>query len=136
MDFSFSGLKTAVRLAVLKLGDGRTERQTELLCRDFQDTVVRILTGRARRALEHTRYERLVVAGGVAVNSALREGFHALAQLDGIKLHLAAPELCTDNAAMIAAIGHEYLVRGMHSELDLNPHSTSRKAVGKRGRKR
>jgi N6-L-threonylcarbamoyladenine synthase len=126
-DFSFAGLKTAVRQAIATLPEGRaTPQDAADLCRDFQDAVSDIVADRVRHAIARYRREwpegrALVVAGGVAANVALR---HVLAEAAGeAGLAFVAPPLryCTDNAAMIAWAGIERLKLGQRDGLDFAP---------------
>jgi len=126
-DFSFAGLKTAVRQAIAQLPDGcATPQQAADLCRDFQDAVAEIVSDRTRNAIARFRSNwpngrALVVAGGVAANAALR-GVLATAAA-GAGLDFVAPPLkyCTDNAAMIAWAGLERLALGQSDALDFAP---------------
>ncbi len=95
LDFSFSGVKTALLYAVRELGEAETERRTADLAASYERAIVRALSGRAREALERTGIDKLAVVGGVAANTALR------AELSDARL--APLDLCTDNAAMIAS---------------------------------
>jgi len=112
-DFSFSGLKTAVVVAVrgLKIDD---ELRADV-ARSFQDAVVETLVTKCKRALDHTGAQTLVVAGGVGANRQLREQLRAMGQSSGVKVSYPRPEFCTDNAAMIAYAGY-LRVRGGQSE--------------------
>lgn len=107
LDLSFSGLKTAVRLAVEAERDaGRLDERTRAdIAASFEAAAVETLAAKCRRALEATRLERLVVAGGVGANRRLREQLGALARGRGFALHFPRPALCTDNGAMIAYAG-------------------------------
>jgi N6-L-threonylcarbamoyladenine synthase len=126
-DFSFAGLKTAVRQAIATLPGGRaTPDDTADLCRDFQDAVAEIVADRVRNAIARFRREwpagrALVVAGGVAANAALRQVLANAAGEAG--LGFVAPPLryCTDNAAMIAWVGLERLRLGQRDGLDFAP---------------
>ena len=126
-DFSFAGLKTAVRQAIAQLPGGRASTaDTSDLCRDFQDAVSEIVADRTRHALQRFRKEwpagrALVVAGGVAANAALRAVLAGAASEAG--LDFVAPPLryCTDNAAMIAWAGIERLALGQRDRLDFAP---------------
>jgi tRNA N6-adenosine threonylcarbamoyltransferase len=95
LDFSFSGLKTALLYTVRDLGEDEVERRKADLAASYQDAIVRALVGRTREAAELTGLERIAVVGGVAANSGLR------AELPDARF--APLELCTDNAAMIAS---------------------------------
>jgi N6-L-threonylcarbamoyladenine synthase len=97
LEFSFSGLKTAV-LTLLK----KETPSPADLARAFVDAVVEVLVVKSRRAMETTGLERLVVAGGVGANKQLRSALNAEAARRGFEVFYPAPELCTDNGAMIA----------------------------------
>ena len=101
LDLSFSGLKTAVVRASEKFPDVALED----VAASFQAAVAEQLLRKARQALEIHHVAGVALAGGVAANSALRQGCAALAQQFGIACHLPALAMCTDNAAMIAAAG-------------------------------
>ncbi|MFI5029363.1 MAG: tRNA (adenosine(37)-N6)-threonylcarbamoyltransferase complex transferase subunit TsaD [Reyranellales bacterium] len=115
-DFSFSGLKTAVRQAVEKLPKD-DPRAIADLCASFQRTVGDVLVDRCSNALALAPSDTLVVAGGVAANTYLR------GRLEGLGVRLVAPPIkfCTDNGAMIAWAGIERLRRGMVDALDFAP---------------
>ncbi len=95
LDFSFSGLKTALLYTVRELGEEETERRRADLAASYQSAIVRALAGRAREASAKTGLERIAVVGGVAANSSLREALP--------EARFAPLELCGDNAAMIAS---------------------------------
>jgi N6-L-threonylcarbamoyladenine synthase len=97
LDFSFSGLKTAV-LGTLKNGNPAHAD----LARAFVDAVVEVLVAKCTRALETSGLERLVVAGGVGANRQLRAALDAAAARLGFRVFYPEAELCTDNGAMIA----------------------------------
>lgn len=109
LDFSFSGLKTAVRHAVVEAGEPMTEALRADLARGFEEAVADTLVCKCRRALEQTGVNRLVVAGGVGANRRLRE---ALGVLENVSLHFPRLEFCTDNGAMIAYAGACRLAAG------------------------
>ncbi len=118
LTFSFSGLKTAV----LHLLNQHPEILTNLAARQdlaagFQAAVVDSLTSRAWLALTQEGCQRLVVCGGVAANRRLRQVLQAHAQREGLELFLPPPELCTDNAAMVAALGYRLLKSGERLDL-------------------
>ncbi len=125
LDFSFSGLKTAVRYRIA--GPGRTDfSQIELdpqqvadLAASFQEAVVDCLVGKATAALRQTGMASLCVGGGVAANRRLRERLAQQAAREGFRLYVAPPRLCTDNAVM-GAIAVERLEAGLIEPLDLD----------------
>ena len=110
LDFSFSGLKTAVLNMVSSPG-WRLEYQADLAA-GFQQAVVEVLTAKAAAALEREKMRTLVVAGGVGANRALRTGLDTAAARLGARVHYPVPELCTDNGVMIAFAGAQRLMRG------------------------
>lgn len=103
LDFSFSGLKTALAYAVRDLGEAETERRRADLAASFQAAVVGQLVAKAERALDGGGWEALALGGGVAANGPLRERLGAACAARGVRLKLVPPELCTDNAAMIGS---------------------------------
>jgi N6-L-threonylcarbamoyladenine synthase len=108
LDMSFSGLKTAVRITLdsCRAADGSlTDPVRADLAASFQAAVVDTLTGKCRQALEATGLERLVIAGGVGANRALRASLAELSRQLGARVYYPRPALCTDNGAMIAYAG-------------------------------
>tara|TARA_R100000005_G_scaffold71393_1_gene38891 strand:- start:8147 stop:9217 length:1071 start_codon:yes stop_codon:yes gene_type:complete len=123
-NFSFSGLKTAVRQAREKLGDAATDQDIADLAAGFQAAAVDSLMDRVAHALEiftesHGAGGALVVAGGVAANQYLKTALTALSEARGVRLVVPPPRLCTDNGAMIAWAGVERLNAGYSDPLDL-----------------
>ncbi len=115
LDFSFSGLKTAV---VRQVG-ARPDLGVADVAASFQAAVVEQLTRKLAGALERYEVAGLALAGGVAANGQLREAVVALAADRGLEAHLPSREMCTDNAAMIAAAGLAHAARGDYAPLDL-----------------
>lgn len=102
LDFSFSGLKTAVLSALPGQPDEATRAD---LARAFEEAATETLAIKCERALQHTGHGTLIVAGGVGANRRLRARLHELAAARGFQLFFPRPEFCTDNAAMIACAG-------------------------------
>jgi N6-L-threonylcarbamoyladenine synthase len=105
LDFSFSGLKTAVSLHSRKLGGVLNAQAKADLARGFVDAAVDVLVAKSRLALKQTRLARLVVSGGVAANRQLRAALQLAAQHHAFDVYYPAPALCTDNGVMIAFAG-------------------------------
>lgn len=132
LDFSFSGLKTAVakfmrEREIEPLREGEQPSQViKDLAAGFQATVVRSLVTTTAKIARETEPQTLIVAGGVACNNALRAAAQTLADERDIPLYLPSPHLSTDNAAMIAAAGHAKLAAGLRDALDLNADVTLR----------
>jgi N6-L-threonylcarbamoyladenine synthase len=112
LDFSFSGLKTALLYHVRKQGVPEGGALADL-CASYQEAIVRALTEKLFRAARRLQLERIVLSGGVAANSRLRAAVVArAAEYEGVQVFLPPARLCTDNAAMIALAGTEALRRG------------------------
>lgn len=118
-DFSFSGLKTAVRYYLDRMdASGQAVSRADVAA-SFQAAVASALAGAAVEAARAYRVPRVVVAGGVAANRALRAELERRAAEHGLGLCIPPPSLCTDNAAMIASMGYFRLQRGCRDGLDL-----------------
>ncbi|HEX9835545.1 MAG TPA: tRNA (adenosine(37)-N6)-threonylcarbamoyltransferase complex transferase subunit TsaD, partial [Alphaproteobacteria bacterium] len=126
-DFSFSGLKTALRQAIAGLPPGAlAERDVADLCASVQAAIVEVMEDRTSHAIDafrarHAAGDTLVVAGGVAANTALRESLSRLAARAGLRFVAPPQALCTDNGAMIAWAGLERLRLGLVDGLDFAP---------------
>ncbi len=122
LDFSFSGLKTAVLYAARgvpgpdQLSETPPERVNDLAAA-FQEAAVEVLVHKARLALQQTGHQRICVGGGVAANRLFREQLQQMASRENIELLIAPLQLCTDNAAM-AAIAWEYFTDNRFASLD------------------
>ena len=107
LDFSFSGLKTALLYAVRELGDVALEARRADLAASFQAAVVGQLVAKLERALNAGEWSAVALGGGVAANGLLRERVTAICSERSLRLKLVPRELCTDNAAMIGAAAYE-----------------------------
>ena len=111
LDFSFSGLKTAVLNQVKKFNEKKMVDPAEItqfhadLARSFVDSIVAVLTSKAAKALKETGCKHLVLAGGVGANVQLRSAFNEMSKKNGFAVHYPPLELCTDNGVMIAFAG-------------------------------
>lgn len=110
LDFSFSGLKTHALLSWN--ASDKTDVSRSVIARAFQDAVVATLVEKSRRAVTQTGCSRLVVAGGVGANRALREALHQLMQASNGRAYFPAMEFCADNGAMVAYAGCLHLLTG------------------------
>ena len=124
LDFSFSGLKTAV-LYYLKGQDSRgrsepLEADVGEIAASFQEAVVDVLVEKSLRALRATGIRRLVVVGGVAANSRLRQALASTAAERHFQLFIPPHHLCTDNAAMVAGLAHHLLKAGRTAPLSID----------------
>ncbi len=124
LNFSFSGLKTAMLQHIGKHPVTFPSQQANDLCASFQAAVCDVLAFKAEAALRQTGAQRLVVAGGVACNSGLRARMGELASRLGVELHIPGPALCGDNAAMLAVPGDFYLENGMASPRTMDAVAT------------
>ncbi len=121
MDMSFSGLKTFTLNTVNKFkGQNQLDQQTRAdIAVAFQEAVVDTLSIKCKRALQHTNFKQLVIAGGVSANARLREKLQVMVDREKASLFYARPEFCTDNGAMIAYAGAQRLMAGQSSDLTI-----------------
>jgi N6-L-threonylcarbamoyladenine synthase len=126
LDFSFSGLKTAV-VNYVKSHPEPTDGYPEDLLRDvvssFQEAVVDVLVKKTLQAAQQQGLRKIVLSGGVAANQHLRKRIREEASEQKARVYLPSPSFCTDNAAMVGVVGYEYLKRGIRSPLSLNAFS-------------
>lgn len=120
LDFSFSGLKTFALRTVERYG--LSDQTKADIARAFQDAIVETLTIKCRRALQETGLKRLVIAGGVGANKALRCALSVMCKKvgGGVDLYFPRIEFCTDNGAMIAYVGCQRLLAGEKDDLSVN----------------
>lgn len=123
-DFSFSGLKTAVLQYHNKCSAAIDEQHLADIAASFQAAIVDVLTRKTMRAAAAEGLERIVVAGGVACNSGLRERFGELSAKHGFQVFFPSPSLCGDNAAMLGAPANYYLENGRHEDSRVNAIAT------------
>ncbi len=127
LDLSFSGLKTAVALEVARAEDSNggvldpTVRSD--LCASFQEAVVDVLIAKTERALQRTGLTRMAMVGGLAANRRLRERMTEFAEQHALVLRFPPIQLCTDNAAMIAAVADRMLLEGRIAAKDVEAFS-------------
>ena len=127
-DVSYSGLKTAAINQIDQFWDPAFEKTPENIAAAFQETAVRILISRLLRAVEDTGLTTVVAGGGVAANSRLRA---MLAEHSELRCIFPPLKLCTDNGAMIAGVGYQFLKRGDRSGWDVT--ASARVPAFKRG---
>ena len=116
LDFSFSGIKTAV----INLNHKDPNINKADLCASFQAAVTEMLTSNVIKAIKEFDTDKIVIAGGVSRNSYIRKSFDDLANELNIKVYYPEPILCTDNAAMIAAMGYYNYINEENADLKLN----------------
>ncbi len=121
-DFSFSGLKTAVLYTIQGLGDHaevlRNEQTVANLAASFQQAVIEILVGKTVKAARKAGHKLIALSGGVSLNGTLRAAFEAAGKKHGLRIAVASPTMCTDNAAMIAFAALLRHLEGESSPLD------------------
>ena len=115
LDFSFSGIKTAV----INLHHKTPDINKADLCASFEKNVTETLMENVKKAIERTGIKKVTLAGGVSANSYIRKAFSEL-EKEGVKVYMPDLKLCTDNAAMIASAGYYNYISGKRDELDLN----------------
>ena len=116
LDFSFSGIKTAV----INLNHKDPNINKADLCASFEKAVTEMLLSNVKKAIKQYGENKIVIAGGVSRNTYIRKEFDKLEDELGIKVYYPEPILCTDNAAMIAAAGYYDYINGKRADLKLN----------------
>jgi N6-L-threonylcarbamoyladenine synthase len=130
LEFSFSGLKTAARTLVER-GLVKTEQDTRDYCASVREAIVAVLVKKSLRACRMHDVLRLVLAGGVAANTALRREMVAQGKSAGVTVHVPPRALCTDNAAMVGRAALPRLLRGDRSPLSLDADPSATLTVGR-----
>ena len=115
LDFSFSGIKTAV----ININHNTKDINKADLCASFEKTVTEVLIENVQKAIEQTGIKSLAIAGGVSANSYIRNEILKL-QRNDLKIYMPDLKLCTDNAAMIGSAGYYNFINGKRDELNLN----------------
>jgi N6-L-threonylcarbamoyladenine synthase len=127
LDFSFSGVKTAV-INYIKTHPEPPEGYSKDFIKDivssFQEAVVEVLAKKTVQAAQQQGLKRIVLSGGVAANQRLRRRIQGESLDQKLKIYLPSAAFCTDNAAMVGVVGYEYLKRGIRSPLSLNAFSS------------
>ena len=116
LDFSFSGIKTAV----INLHHKEPDVNKANLAASFEETVSEMLVSNIKKAVEETEIKKIVLAGGVSANTYIRNKFDIFAKSENIQIYYPELKLCTDNGAMIASAGYYEFMAGKRSSLDLN----------------
>lgn len=132
LDFSFSGLKTAV-LYYCQGQDMKGENRVQTMARQeiadiaasFQAAVIEVLVGKTRRAVKQIGAKSVLMGGGVACNGALREAMQAMCASERLSLLIAPKKYCTDNAAMVASLAYYKYLEGQFADMTLEPKATS-----------
>ena len=129
LEFSFSGVKTALLYKLQKMDDMERTRRKADLAAGYQEAIVSVLVDKAFLALEQTEIPSLAVVGGVSANSRLRALLQERAQASQIRLSIPPLRFCTDNAAMVAAAGRQALAAGRRMTIDAEPFITLEPAL-------
>jgi N6-L-threonylcarbamoyladenine synthase len=125
LNFSFSGLKTALIYKTKKEPEILEKNNIADLVASFQDAIVDVLVHKTFKACRLSGFEKILVSGGVAANSRLRSKFSQKADSEGIKLYIPPIKLCMDNAAMVACLGYYDYIAGNFSDLSAEVYSRS-----------
>ncbi len=116
LDFSFSGIKTAI----INLNHKDPNINKADLCASFEKAATTMLINNVKKAVSEKQMKKIVLAGGVSANSYIRQEFENLAKKEDLKIYYPELILCTDNAAMIAASGYYNYIAGKRSDFKLN----------------
>ncbi len=122
--FSFSGIKTAVRFFIEKARDAETLPAVADIAASFQAAVVDVLVGKTVRAAKAKNAKAITLTGGVAANRQLRESMRRAGEEFGAEVYYPRIQLCTDNGAMIAGVAYQKYQEGLRDTLDLNAYAS------------
>ena len=122
--FSFSGIKTAVRFFVEKARDAEALPEVADIAASFQAAVVDVLVGKTIRAAKAKNAKAITLTGGVAANRQLRESMRRAGEEFGAEVYYPRIQLCTDNGAMIAGVAYQKYQEGLRDTLDLNAYAS------------
>jgi N6-L-threonylcarbamoyladenine synthase len=120
-DFSFSGLKTAVQDYMRKQEAAGTPPKLADVCASFQEAAVDVQVSKTIKAAQEYGVPTVFMSGGVAANSRLRELLTVKCEESELRLHYPSLVYCTDNAAMVAACGHYRFIRGIRTDIEVEP---------------
>ena len=131
-DFSFSGLKTAALKYIKEMNiDNKSPQMFDLLA-SFQDAIINFLIENVKKVLSNYKVKSLIVCGGVARNTRLREKFKSFSHQVKIPLYIPSPRLCTDNAAMVASLGYEKYKSTKEFDFNLDAYPRIHSSKGKK----
>ena len=123
-NFSFSGLKSAVINLVHNENQRNKDIRIEDMCTSFQNRIIKVITKKTKKAIEEYDVKNIIMAGGVAANSGLRESINNLCKEKGITFSVPQIKYCTDNGAMIGAAAYYAYKNGIVADLELNALAT------------
>ena len=128
LEFSFSGIKTSLSVFLKKNGI-KNDEDLHNICAGYQESIVKSLINKSVNAAQEYKIDKIVICGGVACNSRLRQLAMETGSQLGIDILYPSPSLCTDNAAMIASIGYFRLMNNENSDLNISSYSTTKPKI-------
>jgi N6-L-threonylcarbamoyladenine synthase len=131
LEFSFSGLKTALLYKLQAMSETERARHKADVAAGYQEAIVTVLADKAFTAVQQSQIRSLAVVGGVSANSRLRALLQERAQESGIRLSIPPLRFCTDNAAMVAAAGQQAFAQGHRIAIDAEPFTAMERVLGK-----